>query len=587
MTTPDQVSAAILSTLAATTPQLSCAIGTPERAIVDACAAQIASAYVSQYLTGGMMDINTMSGLQLDQFVGIFGFGRLQGSAASGVVTVTLSSVSTQAVNITQNSQFYTTPGLAGLTTTLYYASTQPVTIPAGSFSVSVPVQCTTTGTTGNVPPDSITSQSAAIGASTCTNSAAMTGGTNTETDASLRQRFMDTFLRNISGTSDWYINLALQNNNVARAAVYGPISLYSTQITVPETTLSISVNDDVKYVWPGETSVFTGIGTSGEVFYDPTYDYTLSSGAPPPVFTYESSGALSVGQIVNVEFQYTTECSRNDPTNGITNKVDVFVDGSSPFAVTETCVVSSTTLSGSSSNVLYTGNFQRVGATGSPSDTNRFMRLGSTPIIPSAFPATITVGATVYSQNVNYYLLQGITTLQGSQQEVAGIEWLSSGPSNGTQLTLNYSYNQVPQLLDAVMTGSKQICTDVLNHVADYQYITTCLTVEYGNNYAVATTNSAIINRLQIFYQTLGFGTPVIFSQLEAAIQQVLGVNAVHVTTEAENGSNYGVQVYAASTDISPTTVYTDDFVINDNQLCVYNNAIILQAPNIGNYGG
>ncbi len=587
MTTPQQVSAAILATLAQTAPQLSLAIGTPERSIVDACAAQIAAAYVSQYLTGGMLDINTLSGLPLDQFVGIFGFGRLQGAAATGVVSVTLSNVSTQVQSLPLNSQFYTTPGLAGMTTTLYYSSTQAVTIPAGSFSVSVPVQCTTVGSSGNVPPDSITSQSAAIGASSCTNSAAMTGGTDVETDAQLRQRFMDTLLRNISGTPDWYINLALQNNNVSRAAVYGPVSLYATQITVPETTLSVSVGTDVAYVWPGQTSCFTGIGTSDEVFYDPTYDYTLSSGAPPPVFTYVNTGALTVGQIVNLEFQYTTACSRNKPVSGITNKVDVFVDGVSPFVVTETCVVSSTTLSSSSANVLYTGNFERVGATGSPTSSNRFMRLGSTPVIPSAFPSTITVDAVVYEQNTHYYLLEGITSLQGSQQEVAGLEWLISGPSNGTQLILNYSYNQVPQLLDAVMTSSKQICTDVLNHVADYQYITTCLTVEYSNNYAISTVNTAIVTRLQIFYQTLGFGTPVIFSQMEAAVQQVLGVNAVHVTTSTENASNYGVQIFNASTDLTAATTYTNDFVINDNQLCVYNNTIILQAPNIGNYGG
>src|ERR1700741_4095281 len=75
MTTPDAVSASILATLSQTVPQLSCAIGTPERALIDACAAQIAAAYISQYLTGGMMDINTLSGLQLDPFVGNYGFG--------------------------------------------------------------------------------------------------------------------------------------------------------------------------------------------------------------------------------------------------------------------------------------------------------------------------------------------------------------------------------------------------------------------------------------------------------------------------------------------------------------------------------
>jgi uncharacterized phage protein gp47/JayE len=576
-----------LATLAQTAPQLSCATGTPERHLIDACATQISAAYVSQYLTGGMMDINTMSGLQLDQFVGIFGFGRLQGTAATGTITLTMSNTSATNISIPSGSQFYTTPGLAGVTTTLYYSSTQAVVLTAGSATVSIPVQCTSTGTTGNVPPDSISSQSAAVGASTVTNLAAMTGGTNAETDSQLRQRFMSTLLRNIAGTSDWFINLALQNNNVARAVVYGPVSLYSTQIAVPESTLTLDVTSDVKYVWPGGTSCFNNLGTSSEVFYSPTDDYSLSSGASP-VFTTEGGGALAslTGDVVNLEFQYTTQSSRNNPAASppVTNKVDIFVDGSGPFAVTETCVVSSTTFSTSSSAALYTGNFERVGPGGTPTSTNRFMRLGNVPII--TFPSTITVGATVYTQNTHYWLVQDTTTNQGSQLETSGIEWASSGPSNGTQLVLNYTYNQVPQLLDAVMNSSKQICTDVLNHVADYQYITTCLTVEYSRNYAISTTNTGIVNRMQIFYQTLGFGNPVIFSQLEAACQQVLGVNEVHVTTEAENADDYGIQVFNHSTDAEPAATYTTDFVLNDNQLSVYQNTIMLQAPSIGGLG-
>ncbi len=584
MQTPDTISAAILATLATTAPQLSCAIGTPERQIVDACAAQISAAYISQYLTGGMMDINTKSGLELDQFVGLFGFGRLQGSPATGVIVMTLTSPSSSNLVIPLGTQFYTTPGLTATTTTTNFSSTQAVVLPAGSFTVSVPVVCTTVGTTGNVAPDSITSQSAAIGATSVTNTAAMTGGTNVETDAQLRQRFMDTFLRNISGTEDWYINVALQNNSVSRVAVYGPVSLYVTQIVVPNTVLTLPVTADVKYCWANGNSCFTGIGTASETFYSPVDDYTLTSGASP-VFTRNPAGALVVGQVVDLEFQYTTQSSRNDPANNITNKVDIFVDGVAPFAVTEISVLTSTTLSGSSASPLWIGNFERVGAAGPPVATHRFQRLGSVPVV--TFPSTITAASVVYTLNTHYYLLQGTTSLQGSQLEVAGIEWLSSGPANNTQLTLNYTYNQVPQLLDTVMRSSKQICTDVLNHVAEYQYVTTCLTIEYARTYAITTVNTAIVNRLQIFYQTLGFGAVIIFSQLEAAIQQVLGVNEVHVTTAAENPDDYGILIFNNSADVVPASVQTTDFVFDDNQLAVYQDYITLQAPNLGGHGG
>jgi len=604
VTTPATISASILATLAANAPQLSCAVGTPERQIIDACAAQISAAYISQYLTGGMMNINTLSGLQLDEMIGIFGFGRLQGSAATGTVTVTLTNVAASAIAIPVGSQFSTTPGLAGLSTTLYYTSTQATVIPAGSFTVTIPVKCSDTGTQGNVPPDSITSQSAAIGSSVTTNTAAMTGGTDAETDSQLRQRFQATFLRNVSGTQDWYESVALQNNNVARVAVYGPVTLYATQLAVPNfgDFITLPVAADVKFVWNDGNSCFNNLGTAEETFFSPVNDFNLSSGYGAPNFTNLTDGALTEGAIVDLEFQYTTQSSRNDPGNTdlegapspITNKVDVFVDGVGPFSVTETTVMPTTQLSSTEGTMLYYGNFERVGSNlGAPSPNNYFMRLGSVPIV--SFPSTITVQGTTYTQGVNYFLLQPnysfnnkYTTLRGSQMEIAGLEWVAtaSPPAANTQLVLNYVYNQVPQLLDAVMRSSKQICTDVLNHQAQYQYYTTCLTVEYSRNYAISTTNTAIVARLQAFYQTLNFRSPVIFSQLEAAVQQVLGVNEVHVTTALENDTNYGIQVFNSSLDTTPASVQTTDFVLNDNQIAVYQDCITRQAPNIGGGG-
>jgi hypothetical protein len=132
-------------------------------------------------------------------------------------------------------------------------------------------------------------------------------------------------------------------------------------------------------------------------------------------------------------------------------------------------------------------------------------------------------------------------------------------------------------------MNSSKQVCTDVLNHVADYQYMTACLTVEYSRNFAITTVNSAIVNRLQIFWQTLGFGGQVTFSQLESAVQQVLGVNEVHVTTSTENSVDYGIRVFNNSTDTSPAANPITDFLLNDNQLSVYQSVLITQAPSLG----
>ena len=142
-------------------------------------------------------------------------------------------------------TQFYTKSGLAGASATLYYTSTQAVVLTAGNLTADIPVQCTTVGSTGNVPPDSVVYLGNMIGGAVVTNLTSMTGGVDVETDQELRQRFKDTLLRNMAGTSDFYEALCQQNNKVSRVVVFGPLSLYKTQIEVPSTSLVLPVNQD------------------------------------------------------------------------------------------------------------------------------------------------------------------------------------------------------------------------------------------------------------------------------------------------------------------------------------------------------
>jgi len=574
--TPDQVSSSILATLSSTIPTLSCEMGTPERKIIDACAEAISEAYIDQYLVGSLLDIDTKSGLELEQFVGIFGFGRLQGKPASGVVRVSLNIATTQDTSFPLNTQFYTQPGLAGTNSTLYYASTQAVIITAGNLAADIPVQCTTVGTVGNVPPGSVSYTGSAIGGSSCTNLAAMTGGVDTETDAELRQRFKDTLLRNVTGTADFYEALCQQNTNVTRVVVFGPTNLYQTQIAVPSTTLTLSVNQDVKYAWPTMESVFIDLGQESETFYSPVYDYAFSGGTSP-TFSRNSTGALSAGDIVDLEFQYTTRSSRNDPINGITNKVDIFVDGINPYTVTEQTVVTSAALSSTSSDALYTGNFERVGDPGLPTAGNRFMRLGNTPLV--SFPSTIVVGSNTYVRGTHYFVLQDTTLLRGTQLENSGIEFTVAGPANGTELTLQYVYNQVPEVLNALISSSKQVTTDVLVHQGDFTYIQPCLNIEYDRSYSVATVNAQIVTRLQQYFAQLPFGAPIKLVNIMMFVQQTPGVVDTTITSSTDNPTNYGIQIFDNSADTVPAVIETSDFKLKDNQLANYQGVLITRV--------
>ena len=560
-------------------------LGTPERKIFDACSEAISAAYVSQYLTGSLLDIDTKVGLELEQFVGIFGFGRLQGRPAKGVIRMELQSQQSSTVDtpIPVGTRFSTVPGMAGTEGALSFATTGTAVLTAGTYSVDIPVECTVNGSIGNVPPDSIAAVDAQYGASKVTNRSAMTGGVDTETDAALRQRFKDCLLRNIAGTADWYMSLALQNVNVSRARVVGPVQLYKTQVEVTSNYFAIPCSG-VKHIWEDSASVFTDLGQSTERFYVPDTDFVIS-GVTAPNFTLPTNSGLSIGDVVDVEFQYTPVASRNQPENKITNKVDVFVDGIDPFPVMERTVMTDTTFSPVNSEKLYNQNFERVGSNETPALTSRFIRLGSVPVV--SFPDKITIAGTLYKQGEDFYLVRPTTRneynettlLGGSHREICGIEWLAGhGPATGTKMTLKFVYNRVPEVVNSLIMQNKQVTTDVLVHQANYLYIQPCLSIEYDRAYSVSTINASIINRLQKYFQGLGFGASVKMSNICLAVQQCIGVVDVKLTVIDDDSARYGIQVFTDAADTVPDITYTEDFKLADNQVLMYRGVKILR---------
>ena len=82
--TPDIVSQEMRGKLAITAPGFSMELGTPERKIIDAVAESISECYIDQYLVGSLWDLEGKAGLELEAWVAIFGFGRLQGARPPG-----------------------------------------------------------------------------------------------------------------------------------------------------------------------------------------------------------------------------------------------------------------------------------------------------------------------------------------------------------------------------------------------------------------------------------------------------------------------------------------------------------------------
>lgn len=783
--TPDVVAREILQKLKTTAPSFSLELGTPERKIVDAVAEAISEAYVDQYLVGSLMDIESKAGLELEQWVGIFGFGRLQGRKATGTVRVELNNSSPQDITIQSGSPFYTRQALPSSGNPMFFQATQAIIIPAGSFVADVPVECTVVGTAGNVPPDSIVYIGDILGATSVTNLNAFTGGVDIETDDELRQRFKDTFMRNVSGTEDFYLGLCYQHQKVSKAVCFGAIRKYATQVAA---TANIDLDDyldqDVKYAWPGEGHVFVfkDLGQETETFYQNGTDFTWLSGTAPAL-TRVTSGAIPLGEIVDLEFEYTSRSSRNDPPSGITNKIDLYVNGSDPYVITErTLIDNAVQISNTATDRLYRHNFTRVGSvylraasaltnatasavtvTGSgpytvtltndptggtftlayggqftidlsydsspaavqsalvglstigagkanvasaldannnvipgkfivtltvststltatasltnattsvaevngtdvtltnnptggtytltfgaqtttplahnastatvqaalaaltnigagnvtvtgtptsytvtfsaatriPTATNRFMRLGSTPVV--SFPSVLTVNGANYSQGVHYHLLRlapenqdppnQTTLLAGSIHEVVGVEWEATGPqptapATVVPLTVTYSYNRVPEVLQAMLNTSKQIATDVLVHQAAYAYLRVHLSVEYDRGFVVSQVNNAIQERLRTFFGGMTYGAWVEVADLTLAVHQILGVDNVALTLDGDPGvgDDHGIQVYADGADTLPIVIHDTDFKLIDNQLPIFLDAVIRRKAN------
>ncbi|AVO24996.1 baseplate wedge subunit [Rhodococcus phage Finch] len=582
--TPARVVQDMMATLATTLPGLSLEVGTPERKILDAAGEAISESYLDQYVTGTTLDIDTKAGLELEQFVGIFGFGRLQGRKATGIVRMEVSVAANQNIYMNSSTQFFA-PNGGNAGAPLYFSSTQPAILAKDTYTVDIPIECTVAGSVGNVAPGMITSVSASSGATSVTNLAPLTGGIDIESDDQLRQRFKNTFLRNIAGTEDFYRALCLQNQFVSRVAVYGPTSMYRTQVAAPSAGQALPVHQDVKYVWEQSQSVFKDLAQKTEVFFTPGVDYTFTGGSAANLNRL-AGGTMVAGEIVDVEFEYTTKSSRNNPLTGITNKVDVFVNGSDPYTVSEKTVMTNTLFSSSTSNELWTGNFVRVGtANTQPSTANRFMRLGSVPVV--AFPSTLVVKnqstsvTTTYTLGVHYHIVRATTLLAGSEREVSGIEWLSSGPANGTPLTLTYSYNRLPELVNALAKKSKQITTDVLIHEADYRYLRVHLDLEYNRGIAIDQVNANIQVALRAMFAQFNFGEWVEMSDIIMTAHQVIGVDNVWITKAADNPTNYGVKVYNTSNPATPLSTQTEDFKMSDNQLPIFLDAVLTRKAN------
>lgn len=265
MLTQQQIAQQMIAQLRVLDPSVSAEIGTPERKIIDTVAQAIAEAEVDLNVLSGSLDLAGKFGSDLDAYVGLFGFGRQSGATATGFVTFSRSTASPYPITIPRGTQVAANITIAPGTTpvgtigTVTFQTTDIATLQTGQTQVIAPIQALLSGSQGNVAANTIT-QFANIGApplgiTAVNNENPTSGGSDSESDAELKVRFKNTVFRNLAGTEDQYLALALSTQFTTKANVIGPISRYQEYMQVPMAA-------DAQYEEP--TSSFTGVASNG-----------------------------------------------------------------------------------------------------------------------------------------------------------------------------------------------------------------------------------------------------------------------------------------------------------------------------------
>jgi len=291
MFTVEQITQNIINQLQLLDPAVSAEVGTPERKLIEATAEMIASSQVDFTVLNQQHDLDAMAGGRLDAYLSIFNFGRQSAVPAYGTVTFSRNVASSNAIIIPAGTQV-----LANIDDivfpTITYITLQTVILEAGQLSVSAPVQCTVAGSIGNIDANKIVGFSGRTinGITRVTNNAPIIGGQDAESDSQYKTRFRNTFLRNISGTTDTvvgpmsryqeYIQVPTERDNALKTPTGG----YDVNgnVWVHKRTSSVSTIPYSKYTYPNNYFLTdTTLDPATATFFRPEVDYIFNT---PPV---------------------------------------------------------------------------------------------------------------------------------------------------------------------------------------------------------------------------------------------------------------------------------------------------------------
>lgn len=557
-------------------PDLDTTVGTVTRKILDVVGEVVAESYLDRYLLDYQYDIDTKIGADLDAFVSLFGFTRLTARRAVGTITFERTG-STTAVTIPVGSQLGTN--------TVTVQTVVPAMMLVGDTSITVPAQAMLGGASGNIPANSLRLRQTPLdGVASFSNLTAFTGGTDPESDEQLRLRFKRTIFRNLAGTEQMFTAVALEDRDVTQVNVLGASRRRREQIQVTGGTATSTLPaTSIRYVY-ANSSIF-GANIDGGSILTPNVHYTFNPTSPPSITGI--SGAVPDG-IYDFEFEYIPAASRNDPTNGVTNRVDIYVNGTRATEATETALWRTTrTFNATVGDPLNRTNFLRSDST-TPTVGNYFVALAFAPAIDASVNNQITIGAVTYTEGVDYWVVNDITAQGGTSRSLSGLEFLSAAngqtkaiPADGATFGADYIFNAIPRDIEQAIATWRLITTDVRVHQAKVVLLNVSMAVMLTPGLSLSAVQPAISSAISQYIATVGFGGVVQISDLLEVAHQVNGVDAVRLLTSSDNATVYGVQ-RVSSTGAVLTTYSSGgraaDVIINDDEVPALNAVTVVQ---------
>src|ERR1017187_4212136 len=255
-------------------PSISAEVGTPERLILDTVSGAISEDSIDLVGLQQALNVDTKYGVNLTNFLSIFGFARQEATKATGYVEFTVNAPTNRAILIPEGTlvkanEATQLEGLIPEFATLASAYIRPGETTTGP----VPVECTRPGAFGNVAANKVTvfttpELGPLLGVTAVANPAPTTHGTEQENDNTLKTRFKNTVFRNMSGTEDQFLALSVATSFTTKANVVGPVSTYQEYVQIPQNEENPITGDDTTAIRYGGEGSAAYVGYSAPIVF-------------------------------------------------------------------------------------------------------------------------------------------------------------------------------------------------------------------------------------------------------------------------------------------------------------------------------